>query len=240
MEELDLKELINMFWTRKVQILIIVVIFLIIGLVYSYLFVSPEYKATTTVILAQASTTTEDGSETITSNDLTLNQKLVSTYSALIKSDNILSEVIRNLNIDKTEASLKSNITVSSVDDTDLIQISVTDANPEMASKIASEVVRVFIEKVANGVYKINNAQVWDSAETPTSPYNINHIRDLIIFVFAGLVVSAIYVLIANMLDTTVKSKDDIEKKLGLTVLTTIPLCDFDVTMTSKRKGGRK
>lgn len=239
MEELDLKELINMFWTRKLQIVIIVAIFLIIGLVYSYLYVSPEYQATTTVILAQSATTTEGSQETITSNDLTLNQKLVSTYSTLIKSDNVLDEVIRNLNIDKTSSSLQSHITVSSVDDTDLIQISVTDANPELASRIANEVVNVFIEKVANGVYKINNAQVWDEAETPTAPYNINHTRDLIIFIFAGFVVSAIYVLIANMLDTTVKSKDDIEKKLGLTVLTTIPLCDFDMNI-NKRKGGKK
>lgn len=239
MEELDLKELINMFWTRKLQIVIIVAIFLIIGLVYSYLYVSPEYQATTTVILAQSATTTEGSQETITSNDLTLNQKLVSTYSTLIKSDNVLDEVIRNLNIDKTAESLQSHITVSSVDDTDLIQISVTDANPELASRIANEVVNVFIEKVANGVYKINNAQVWDVAETPTAPYNINHTRDLIVFIFAGFVVSAIYVLIANMLDTTVKSKDDIEKKLGLTVLTTIPLCDFDMNI-NKRKGGKK
>lgn len=239
MEELDLKELINMFWTRKLQIVIIVAIFLIIGLVYSYLYVSPEYQATTTVILAQSATTTDGSQETITSNDLTLNQKLVSTYSTLIKSDNVLDEVIRNLNIDKTSSSLQSHITVSSVDDTDLIQISVTDANPELASRIANEVVNVFIEKVANGVYKINNAQVWDVAETPTAPYNINHTRDLIIFIFAGFVVSAIYVLIANMLDTTVKSKDDIEKKLGLTVLTTIPLCDFDMNI-NKRKGGKK
>ena len=223
MEELDLKELINMFWTRKLQIVIIVAIFLIIGLVYSYLYVSPEYQATTTVILAQSATTTEGSQETITSNDLTLNQKLVSTYSTLIKSDNVLDEVIRNLNIDKTSSSLQSH----------------TDANPELASRIANEVVNVFIEKVANGVYKINNAQVWDVAETPTAPYNINHTRDLIIFIFAGFVVSAIYVLIANMLDTTVKSKDDIEKKLGLTVLTTIPLCDFDMNI-NKRKGGRK
>lgn len=239
MEELDLKELINMFWTRKLQILIIVAIFLIIGLVYSYLYVEPEYTATTTVILAQSATTTEDGQETITSNDLTLNQKLVSTYSTLIKSDNVLDEVIRNLNIDKTASSLKNNISVSSVDDTDLIQISVTDSNPELASRIASEVVNVFIEKVANGVYKINNAQVWDAAETPTAPSNINHTRDIIIFIFAGLVVSAIYVLIANMLDTTVKSKDDVEKKIGLTVLTTIPLCDFDANV-NKRRGGRR
>ena len=237
MEELDLKELINMFWTRKLQILIIVAIFLIIGLVYSYLYVEPEYTATTTVILAQSATT--DDSETITSNDLTLNQKLVSTYSTLIKSDNVLDEVIRNLNIDKTASSLKNNISVSSVDDTDLIQISVTDSNPELASRIASEVVNVFIEKVANGVYKINNAQVWDAAETPTAPSNINHTRDIIIFIFAGLVVSAIYVLIANMLDTTVKSKDDVEKKIGLTVLTTIPLCDFDANV-NKRRGGRR
>ena len=236
MEELDLKELINMFWTRKLQIVIIVAIFLIIGLVYSYLYVSPEYQATTTVILAQSTT---DDSATITNLDLTINQNLVSTYSTLIKSDNILSDVIRNLNIDKTAESLQSHITVSSVDDTDLIQISVTDANPELASRIANEVVNVFIEKVANGVYKINNAQVWDVAETPTAPYNINHTRDLIIFIFAGFVVSAIYVLIANMLDTTVKSKDDIEKKLGLTVLTTIPLCDFDMNI-NKRKGGKK
>lgn len=236
MEELDLKELINMFWTRKLQIVIIVAIFLIIGLVYSYLYVSPEYQATTTVILAQSTT---DESATITNLDLTINQNLVSTYSTLIKSDNILSDVIRNLNIDKTAESLQSHITVSSVDDTDLIQISVTDANPELASRIANEVVNVFIEKVANGVYKINNAQVWDVAETPTAPYNINHTRDLIIFIFAGFVVSAIYVLIANMLDTTVKSKDDIEKKLGLTVLTTIPLCDFDMNI-NKRKGGKK
>lgn len=236
MEELDLKELINMFWTRKLQIVIIVAIFLIIGLVYSYLYVSPEYQATTTVILAQSTT---DESATITNLDLTINQNLVSTYSTLIKSDNILSDVIRNLNIDKTSSSLQSHITVSSVDDTDLIQISVTDANPELASRIANEVVNVFIEKVANGVYKINNAQVWDVAETPTAPYNINHTRDLIIFIFAGFVVSAIYVLIANMLDTTVKSKDDIEKKLGLTVLTTIPLCDFDMNI-NKRKGGKK
>ena len=65
-----------MFWTRKLQIVIIVAIFLIIGLVYSYLYVSPEYQATTTVILAQSATTTEGSQETITSNDLTLNQKI--------------------------------------------------------------------------------------------------------------------------------------------------------------------
>ncbi len=243
MEELDLKELFNIFWSRKIQIGIIIAIFLVIGFIYTFVFVKPDYASTTTVILAQSSsatTGTETGSDTITANDLTLNQKLVSTYSELLTSPRILSEVISNLRIDRTEASLKNSITVSAVEDTDLIQIRVTDASPETAKRIAEEVARVFIEQVANGVYKINNVQVWDEAEVPTEPYNINHGKDLVIFLFIGIVIGVVYALIANMLDTTVKSKEDIEKKLGLSVLTTIPICDFDLSMKTVNKGGRK
>lgn len=243
MEELDLKELFNIFWSRKIQIGIIIAIFLVIGFIYTFVFVKPDYASTTTVILAQSTTTTpgtDNGSDTITANDLTLNQKLVSTYSELIKSPRILSEVISNLHLSKSEEALKGSITVSAVEDTDLIQIRVTDAEPETAKRIAEEIARVFIEQVANGVYKINNVQVWDAAEVPTEPYNISHTKDLVIFLFIGIVLGVVYALITNMLDTTVKSKEEIEKKLGLSVLTTIPICDFDLSMKTVSKGGRK
>jgi len=238
MEELDLKDLLNMFWNRRAQIRVIVAIFLVLGFLYSFIYVKPAYKATTTIILAKSSSS-DEGTETITTSDLTLNQKLVSTYTSLIKSKTVLEEVIRNLSIDRTEESLKNNITVSAVKDTDLIQISVTDSNPETARRIAEEAANVFMARVAKGVYNINNVQVWDKAETPSGPYNINHVKDIIIFVFIGIVASVVYVLIANMLDTTIKSKEDIEKKLGLTVLTVIPMCDFEITAKNK-KGGKR
>lgn len=237
MEELDLKELFNIFWSRKAYIMIITSIFIVIGVIYSYIFVKPDYESTTTIILAQSSTAKEE--ETITTTDLTLNQKLVSTYSELIRSKTILSDVINRLELNIAEGTLKSRISVSAVKDTDLIKIRVTDKNPETAQMIASELANVFIDKVANGVYHINNVQVWDKAEVQSSPYNINHGKDLIIFAFIGIVISSIYALIANMLDTTVKSKEDIEKRLGLSVLTTIPLCDFDHTIKTTR-GGRR
>lgn len=237
MEELDLKELFIMFWSRKIYIMIITAIFIVIGVIYSYVFVKPDYESVTTIILAQSSTAKEE--ETITTTDLTLNQKLVSTYSELIRSKTILSDVINQLQLDKTENALKSQITVTAVKDTDLIKIRVTDENPETAKMIASEMANVFIDKVANAVYHINNVQVWDKAEVQPNPYNINHGKDIIIFAFIGIVISSIYVLIANMLDTTVKSKEDIERKIGLSVLSTIPLCDFDHNLKTTR-GGRR
>ncbi len=240
MEELDLKELFSMFWAKKIQIALLIAIFIVIGFIYSFVLLEPKYQSTTSILLA-GSSSSQDGENTgITSTEMTLNKSLVSTYSELIKSKNILSEVIENLGIDKSEGGLKANISVSEVEDTDLIQISVVDADPTLAQRIAKEIAIVFIEKVANGVYKINNAQVWDAAEVPEVPYNINHAKDLLIFAAAGLVVACIYVLIANMLDTTVKSKEDIERKLGLTVLTSMPLCDFKNTETRKSKGGRR
>ena len=63
---------------------------------------------------------------------------------------------------------------------------------------------------------------------------NINHIKDIAIFMAIGVIVSIAYVLISNMLDTTIKSEEDIEKNLKLTVLTTIPLYSQD------DKGGRR
>lgn len=244
MEELDLKELFNMFWSKKLQIILITLIFVVIGGIYTYMFVDPVYQANTTIILAQSAnkttTTTNGETDTITTSDLTLNQKLVSTYSELIKSKNILSDVIKNLKLDKTEGQLKGSISVSAVKDTDLIQISVRDENPRTAAKIAGEIANVFIEKVANGIYNINNVQVWDKAEVPTGPYNINHIKDIIIFAFIGAVISAIYVIIANMLDTTVRTKEDIEEKLGLSLLTAIPVCNFEHNMIKSSKGGKK
>ena len=240
MEELDLKELFSMFWAKKIQIALLIAIFIVIGFIYSFVLLEPKYQSTTSILLAGSNSSQEDDNTGITSTEMTLNQNLVSTYSELIKSKNILSEVIENLGIDKSEDALKANITVSEVEDTDLIQISVVDEDPTLAQRIAKEIAIVFIEKVANGVYKINNAQVWDAAEVPEVPYNINHAKDLLIFAAAGLVVACIYVLIANMLDTTVKSKEDIERKLGLTVLTSMPLCDFKNTETRKSKGGRR
>ena len=235
MEELDLKELLGIFWNKKIYILLIVAIFIVVGVIYTYVFVTPDYESTTTIILAQSSSAgTGTDSETITATDLTLNKNLVSTYSELIKSKTILREVINNLNINKSEASLKNNITVSAVEDTDLIKIRVTDADPEIARQVAAETADVFIAEVANGVYKINNVQVWDEAETATAPYNVNHIRDIIIFMLVGFVVAFAYVLIANMLDTTIKSAEDLEKYIGLPVLASIP------EYISEEKGGSK
>lgn len=235
MEELDLKELLMLFWNKKVKILLIVAIFMLIGIIYTIGFVTPVYTSSTTLLLA-TSGNSADKTNTITTTDITLNSKLVSTYSTLIKSKTVLRQVISNLGIKISEDELEKNITVSQEKDTEIIRISVTNADATTASKVANEVAKVFSQRVSE-IYKINNVQVVDQAEVDTIPSNINHAKDVIIFACVGIVVSVMYVLIANMLDTTIKTAEEVEKEFKVPVLASIPLYNFEPV---KVKGGKK
>ena len=235
MEEIDLKELLSLCWSKKTQIILIVLIFMLIGVIYTVGFVTPKYTSSTTLLLATSENST-DKSSTITTTDVTLNSKLVSTYSALVQSKSVLRQVISNLGIKISEDELKNNITVTQEKDTEIIKISVSNTNANTAEKVANEVAKVFTEKIQE-IYKINNVQIVDTAEIETEPSNINHPKDVIIFTFIGIVVSAGYVLIANMLDTTVKTAEEVEKEFKVPVLATIPLYSFD---PAKNKGGKK
>jgi len=234
MEELDLKELFNIFWERKLEIILIILICIVLGAVYSFALLKPEYKSDTTLLLTQITSTEGENNTSITQTDLTLNSKLVSTYSELIKSKAVLRKVIDELSISNLdEENLKESIKVSAVTDTEMIKISVTNSNPNYAEIIANKIAEVFSEKIAD-IYKINNVYVVDKAEVSETPSNINHAKDIVIFIFIGIVVACGYVLLINMLDNTIKTEADIEKITGLMVLASIP--DYDTEV----KGGKR
>lgn len=231
MEELDLKELFQIFWNKKIQIILLILIFMVIGIIYTLGFVTPKYSSSTTLLLVSSN---NQKTNTITTTDITLNSKLVSTYSELIKSKNVVRQVKSNLNINIDEEKLKNSIQVSSVKDTELIKITVTNEDATIAAKVANEIAKVFTGKVKE-FYKIENIQVVDTAEIEKEPSNINHTKDVVIFAGIGLVVAVMYVLIANMLDTTIKTAEEVEKLFKVPVLVNIPLYQVE-----NEKGGRR
>lgn len=237
MEELDLKELFTIFWNKKIQIILIILIFIVIGIIYTVGFTTPMYSSSTTLVLASSgnNTATDNTTAGAISTDVTVNSQLVATYSELVKSKNILRQVISNLGLPVNENTLRSNVAVSSVKNTEIIQITVNNENAEYASKIANEIAKVFTEKVRE-IYNINNVQVVDEAEIAKTPANINHAKDVVIFAFIGTVIAIGYVLIANMLDTTIKTAEDVEKGFGIPVLVSIPL----IESFENERGGRR
>ena len=244
MEEIDLKELIGIFWDKKSTIILLVAIFMVLGFIYTSFILVPKYSSTTTLLLAQSSSKEDGGS--ITTTDITLNSKLISTYSKLATSTGVVRKVIENLGIDDTEESVKSSVAVTAEEGTDIIKITVTNTDPEKAAQIANETANVFIERVKE-LYKIDNIHTVDPAEVKTTPSNVNHTKDIIIFGAIGFVLAAGYVFVVFMLDNSIKTQEDIEKSMHIPVLANIPVYNEEGVKTKttvkkrkKVKGGKR
>ena len=218
MEEIDLKELFSYFWNKKLIIIILTVLALGGGIFYSMKIQKPMYKSYTTILL-----TKEESNTTITSNDISLNRNLVDTYREIIKSRNVLGKVITNLNLDCTIDELMRKVTVENINDTEIIKISVVDHQEWNSMKIADEIAKVFNTEVVK-LYNIQNIGIIDTAELPTKPYNINHVKTAALTSAVGLVVGLGIVFVLFYFDTTIKSSDEVERKLGLPVIGTIPV----------------
>lgn len=232
-EEIDLKELFNVFWRKKLIIILITLILGGLGAYYTYNYTTPRYKSSTTLLLVQNySGETTDETNEITQTDITLNQKLVSTYSKLVKSKTVIKQVLENLDMNENlETDLEKNIQVKAVEDTQVIEITYSNEDAMTAYKIANELSNVFCDKVAD-IYNINNIYIVDKAEVPEIPYNINHIKDIILFAFVGALISCTGVFVSSLFDTTVKVAADVEKNTGLPVLAQVP----ELKMEGERK----
>lgn len=240
MEEIDLKELIQMFLEKKILIISVVIFFAILGGVYTTKLITPMYESSTSLVLVQTGTdnSTTNASDSITTTDITLNSKLIDAYKVIAQSKTIASTVIDNLNLDITIEELIESMSVSSVSESELI-ITVENKSPSDACKIANEIAKVFTAKVAE-IYKVENLYVLDVAEVQEEPCNINLAKNIVIFSFVGAILVAGYILVVNMLDTTVKTDSDIEKALGVPVLASIVLTGDATRKKSKKTKSRK
>lgn len=223
MEEIDLKELFDMFWSKKLAICIIILLFVGLGTIYTKFIIKPDYKSIATLILTKKSS----DDKTITQTELTLNQKLVATYTQLVRSDIVLVPVISNLSSDIDLNDLRDKVSVNMISNTQFIEISVTNEDPRVAQIYAREISKVFVDKVKE-IYKIDNINIYDEAKLDTRPYNINHIKNILIFAMIGIAVSILYTFLMTVLDTTIKNAEEAEKRLELNVLAQIPNYNYD------------
>ena len=219
-EKINLKRLTSILKKNTLTIIVIITLFIIGGCIYSFNFVEPKYKSSSTILLVSKNSSEKNSK--VTQNDVTLNKSLLTTYGNIITSNNVLEKVRQNLQIEDTIEQLSKNIKVDEVEDTQLIKVDVINENADEAQKIAEELNNVFIQEIKN-IYNIENVTVVDKPSIEDSPYNINHIRDIILFGLIGILASVIYIFISYVLDTSIKIEQDIEDYTGLNVIGTMP-----------------
>lgn len=216
-ETIDLKQFFKLLWKKKIIIIVLTIIAVIVGGIYTLKVKKPKYTATSRVVLIQGTT------ETITQQDLTINDKIIATYQKILKSESILNPVGQEFNIDVKN--LENAIRVSAVQNTQMIEISVTLLNRENAAKIANKLADSLKARVIE-LYKFDNISILDYADVPEEPSNIQHRKTIFLSGFIGIFLSFGIIFLIYLLDNTIKNQKSVEELLNLPILAELPKLD--------------
>lgn len=218
MEEIDISEVLLYFKSKVALIIGITLLIVILGNLYAMFLRVPVYKSSSTIVIASNDTNSANMQA-----DITVNQKLVGTYKEIVTSRSVVEQVIKDLDLKYSYEELSSNILVAAVQNTEVLKISVLDKNAEQAKKITSMLSEVFKEEVME-IYNLKNVKVLDSASTPTGADNVNFVKDEIIYFGLGMIASFMLVFIMFYFDKNIRSVEQVESRLGLPILGTIPV----------------
>ncbi|WP_425538134.1 YveK family protein [Microaceticoccus formicicus] len=222
MEEISLLEL--WYGIRK-RILFIIFLTLLFGAAafgVSKFLITPQYEASTTMVIGKPKDYGQENSDMIKYSDIQLNQKLVTTYSEIIKSRGIAKQVIDNLDLNVEVKELAKAVSVQTVKDTEVITVKVIDTIPRRAVDIANETSEIFRDSI-KVIMNIDNVQILDAAELPEKPIKPSVLRNTAIGLILGLFISVGIAIVKETLDTTIKSPEEITSEFNLTVLGVIP-----------------
>lgn len=217
-ETIDLREIFAILKNNIILIVAATVIAAVVGGLVTMFLITPQYEAEAAIIV----NTRQDQNASVTNDQLTSAKNLVPTYSIIIKSDTVLNPVIKELSLDMTYDQLKAKVTVSALDATQVMGVSVRDPDPALAKSIVAKIVEVAPEIVRDMV-EAGSVKVVSAARVGEKPVSPKAAQNIAISALVGLVLSVGYAFLREMLNNTFKTDEDLHRHLGVVVLGVIP-----------------
>jgi capsular polysaccharide biosynthesis protein len=223
-EEISLREYFFVLIKRLWLILLLTVMCIGASGIISFYVLKPEYQTFTTLMVGRPKDY-QNTNQQLDYNEIMVNQQLVTTYGELVKSRVVADDVIRDLKLDISFDEFKDKVNVNLVKDTEIIKIEVTDGDPELAAAIANKTAEVFMDKVKD-IMNIENVQIIDRAQVTDKPVKPRPFLNMAIAGVLGLMAGIFLAFILEYFDNTIKTQEDVQKYLGLSVIGTIPKFD--------------
>ena len=220
--EIDVFQLLNTLWKRKLIIALVAIVTGAIAFAYSSFIIKPEYTSTTRIYVVNRNQGDKTG---LTNQDLQAGSYLVKDYREIILSQDVLEKVVTDLKLNMSTKGLASKIQVTVPVDTRIVSISVKDKQPEEASRIANSLREIAAQKIIS-VTRVSDVTTLEEARPATSPSSPNIRRKTLIAFLGGLGVVVVVVLLVELLDVRVKRPEDIEDVMQITLLGVIPNLD--------------
>jgi len=215
--EFDLQQLWQLLVKRWKLLIIIPLMMTLISALISLFIITPRYSASSTLMVMRPADAAQ-----IMYQDIQVSRQLVETYREIAFSRRVLLVAIANNALPFGVEQLRSKIDVVAVRNTEIIIFTATDADPQMAAKIANGVTRAFMEEIIE-IMQVENVNLVDLAVEPGSPISPRVHVNVALALVLGLVATVGLTFLLEYLDRSIKDPDEISRLLDLPTLGVIP-----------------
>lgn len=197
-------------------------------LIYTKTAVTPMYEAG---FYAYVNNKSYKDTDAVSSQDLAVAIRLSESYAHMIVTDLVLERVKEELDIDASTAQLRKLIKAEAVEESEMFTVTVTTSNPQLSVDVANAIAKVAPEEIPT-IVEGSSAKIIEYPKMPTKPSSPNVTQNTIIGLLLGAVIGLGIVFLEMILDTRIKSEDDLVRISKMPVLGVIP----DMTVDRKKK----
>lgn len=208
--DVDLLDLAKAIWRHRLPVILAAVLTTVLSSVFCFVFMTDEYSAKTSLYILN-----QQDAENITSSDLTASASLVNDYREIIKSNLVTSRVKEELGLDDLNA---YDISVESKNNTRIIEIKVVGKDAYFSAAIANGLAKAFSHAVVE-IMRVDNVSIIDEAVIPENPSGPARERYIVLAAVAAALIVMAVVVVVELLDTSLKTIEDVENEVDLPVL---------------------
>lgn len=225
--EIDLSALMWAIWKKIWLVIVAVLVGAVIAFSYAKFMITPLYESKALMYVNNSSISVGSTSFSISSGELSAAQSLVKTYIVILKSRQTLNTVIEKADLPYTYEQLAPMISAAPVNETEIFEITVTDANPEEAELIANTVAEVLPDKISD-IVEGSSVRIVDYAIVPVYPVSPSVTKYTMIGFLLGGVISIGVIVLLELFNESIRSDDYLIQTYNLPILAVVPVIKPD------------
>lgn len=213
------------------NIVLIVLSFLLISSIYNIFFINKEYESNVKIFIGKQKF--KNITETYNNEEINLYQRLITTYSEVIKSKKLINESIKGSKMNYLQDKYKNinydllmeNLTVNPIANTQIIEIKYKSLNPQQSYDLLYSITENLIS-YSKELYPNVNITVLEQVHVNLNQLMNKKLTIIGLGLILGLIVGIGGIIGVMYLNNTYKNQKSLEEEIGLTVIGVIPKID--------------
>ena len=227
----NISEVLDGIKDKWKNVVLIVLSFLLISSIYNIFFINKEYEANVKIFIGKQKF--KNITETYNNEEINLYQRLITTYSEVIKSKKLINESIKGSKMNYLQDKYKNinydllmeNLTVNPIANTQIIEIKYKSLNPQQSYDLLYSITENLIS-YSKELYPNVNITILEQVHVNLKPLMNKKLTIIGLGLMLGLIVGIGGIIGVMYINNTYKNQKSLEEEIGLTVIGVIPKID--------------